>query len=98
MPATAERPATDISQAVERLHGQPGTLRLAGILGVAQMALHEGEKFRCEDCNAQVAVIRSSDTRSLELEATEPSVTGTLDQLRLVCCGKAMVRFCIKAA
>jgi hypothetical protein len=35
------------------------------------MTLHEGEKFRCQDCNAQVAVTRSSDTRSLDFEAPE---------------------------
>jgi len=70
------------------------------------MSLHEGERFRCEDCNAQVAVIRSSDTRSLDFEARvagAPRSTGDSqefpsDQLRLYCCGRAMVRFCMKAA
>jgi hypothetical protein len=70
------------------------------------MTLHEGEKFRCEDCNAQVSVIRSSDTRSLDFEAPRESTSGATaysqspagDQFRLYCCGKAMVRFCIKAA
>ena len=70
------------------------------------MTLHEGEKFRCEDCNAQVTVIRSSDTRSLDFEPPRENTSGTTaysqsgasDQLRLYCCGKAMVRFCIKAA
>jgi hypothetical protein len=70
------------------------------------MTLHEGERFRCEDCNAQVAVIRSSDTRSLDFEAPRQSTAGSTaysqnwanDQLRLYCCGKAMVRFCVRAA
>ena len=70
------------------------------------MTLHEGERFRCEDCNAQVAVTRSSDTRSLEFEGPVASASRSTaysqefasDQLRLYCCGKAMVRFCRKAA
>lgn len=70
------------------------------------MTLHEGEKFRCQDCNAQVAVIRSSDTRSLDFEAPReyepssnaPSQIWADEHPRLLCCGKAMVRFCIKSA
>jgi|GEM_PF-4277319 len=68
------------------------------------MTLHEGERFRCEDCNGQVAVIRSSDTRSLDFELPVASNSAgssqefASDQLRLYCCGKAMVRFCMKAA
>ncbi len=70
------------------------------------MNLHEGEKFRCEDCNAQVAVTRSSDTRSLDFEAPRENGPGSNapgqisgnDHPRLYCCGKAMVRFCIKVA
>jgi hypothetical protein len=70
------------------------------------MTLHEGEKFRCGDCNAQVAVIRSSDTRSLDYEAPRVSIAGTAGytenganpEPRLYCCGKAMVRYCIKVA
>lgn len=70
------------------------------------MTLHEGEKFRCEDCNAQVAVIRSSGTRSLDLEAPRENVSGlnapgaiwSNNQPRLYCCGKAMVRYCINVA
>jgi len=70
------------------------------------MSLHEGEKFRCEDCNAQIAVIRSSDTRSLDYEglSVEPDATPaqvrawTDKPLHLSCCGKPMVRFCIRAA
>jgi hypothetical protein len=70
------------------------------------MALHEGEKYRCQDCNAQIVVIRSSDTRSLDFEdprMTAPATAGnnrsSLDeQFRLFCCGKAMARYCIQAA
>lgn len=70
------------------------------------MTLHEGEKFRCEDCNAQVAVIRSSDTQSLDFEAPRerrpdsnaPDPNWGHDQPRLYCCAKAMVRYCIKVA
>jgi hypothetical protein len=70
------------------------------------MPLHEGEKYRCDDCNAQVTVIRSSDTRSLDFEvsgtAAAPDPADGLEragfQPRLFCCGKAMVRFCIRAA
>ena len=70
------------------------------------MALHEGEKYRCQDCNAQIVVTRSSDTRSLDFEAPRTrAVTMTNndrssfdDQFRLYCCGEAMVRFCMKAA
>jgi hypothetical protein len=70
------------------------------------MTLHEGEKFRCEDCNAQVAVIRSSDTRSPDFEPPRESRPGANapdhiwgnDHPRLYCCGKAMVRYCIKVA
>jgi hypothetical protein len=66
------------------------------------MTLHEGERFRCEDCNAQVAVIRSSDTRSLDFELPVASSASVSSQEfaseRLYCCGKAMVRFCMKAA
>ena len=70
------------------------------------MTLHEGEKYRCEDCNAQVTVTRSSDTRSLDFEAPRESppnlnahsqVFGNAHP-RIYCCGKAMVRFCIKVA
>ena len=70
------------------------------------MPLHEGEKYRCEDCSAQVSVMRSSDTRSLDFEiprtnAADASACGqnlANDQFRLYCCGKAMVRFCMRAA
>jgi hypothetical protein len=71
------------------------------------MPLHEGEKYRCENCNAQVSVVRSSDTRSLDFEMPRPDGPDTIaldnqnhinDGFRLLCCGKAMVRFCIKAA
>jgi hypothetical protein len=70
------------------------------------MLLHEGEKYRCEDCNAQVAVVRSSDTRSLDFDlprtttsdANAYSQNPANDQFRLYCCGKGMVRFCMTAA
>ena len=70
------------------------------------MSLHEGEKFRCEDCNAQIAVIRSSDTSALDYEgpsvqgdATPPRLRAWTDEpLHLSCCGKPMVRFCIRTA
>ena len=70
------------------------------------MPVHEGEKYRCEDCNAQVSVMRSSDTRSLDFELPRTEMAGasaqnhnpSSDQFRLYCCGKVMVRFCIKGA
>lgn len=70
------------------------------------MALHEGEKYRCQDCNAQIAVIRSSDTRALDFEdprMKEPAAAddnrGSFDdQFVIHCCGKAMARFCMTAA
>lgn len=70
------------------------------------MALHEGEKYRCQDCNAQIVVTRSSDTRSLDFEAPRTNATAAAnvsrssfaDQFRLNCCGKEMTRFCMKAA
>lgn len=69
------------------------------------MPVHEGEKYRCEDCNAQVSVMRSSDTRSLDFELARTEIAGapdqnnkSNDQFRLYCCGKVMVRFCIKGA
>lgn len=70
------------------------------------MALHEGEKYRCQDCNAQISVVRSSDTRSLDFEAPRMNAPAAVDdhrnsvddQLRLYCCGKPMARFCMKAA
>jgi predicted SprT family Zn-dependent metalloprotease len=69
------------------------------------MALHEGEKYRCQDCNAQIVVIRSSDTRSLDFEAPRANATAAVEsnrnsenQFQLNCCGNAMVRYCMKAA
>ncbi len=70
------------------------------------MTLHEGEKYRCEGCNAQIAVIRSSDTSSLDYEAPRVSTAGTAGysesganhEPRLFCCDKAMVRFCMTSA
>lgn len=69
------------------------------------MALHEGEKYRCQDCNAQIVVIRSSDTRSLDFEAPR-NTTAAADKNRnssdqtfqLLCCGNAMARYCMTAA
>lgn len=64
------------------------------------MALHEGEKYRCQDCNAQIAVIRSSDTRSLDFEdpRIKEAAAANDDQFVIHCCGKAMARFCMTAA
>jgi len=70
------------------------------------MALHEGEKYRCQDCNAQIVVTRSSDTRSLDFEAPRTNAVAAADrdrssvdnQFQIYCCGNAMVRFCMKAA
>lgn len=70
------------------------------------MALHEGEKYRCQDCNAQIVVIRSSDTRSLDFEAPRTNPIAAADNNRmssddpfqLLCCGKAMARYCMTAA
>ena len=70
------------------------------------MPLHEGEKYRCVECNSQVSVERSSDTRSLDFEISRSTDFGPADhgqntanqQLRLYCCGKEMVRFCTKGA
>ena len=70
------------------------------------MTLHEGEKYRCEGCNAQIAVTRSSDTGSLDYEVPRVSTAGTAGytesganpEPRLYCCDKAMVRFCMRAA
>jgi hypothetical protein len=69
------------------------------------MALHEGEKYRCQDCNAQIVVTRSSDTRSLDFEAPRMNAPASADcnqssfddHTRLNCCGKMMTRFCMKA-
>ena len=70
------------------------------------MALHEGEKYRCQDCNAQITVVRSSDTRSLDFEAPRMNAPAAVDdhrtsfdgQFHVYCCGKPMTRFCMKAA
>ena len=70
------------------------------------MSLHEGEKYRCVECNTQIAVVRSSDTKSLDFElprattaaANSNSNDSANDQFSLCCCGKAMVRFCMTAA
>ncbi len=70
------------------------------------MALHEGEKYRCQDCNAQITVVRSSDTRSLDFEDPRMNAPAAVDghrnsldgQFHVYCCGKPMTRFCMKAA
>jgi hypothetical protein len=70
------------------------------------MSLHEGEKYRCVECNAQIAVVRSSDTRSSDFElprattaaANAYSQDPANEQFSLYCCGRAMVRFCMTAA
>lgn len=70
------------------------------------MSLHEGEKYRCVECNAQIAIVRSSDTKSSDFELPRATTAAAIeyshdpanDQFSLCCCGRAMVRFCTTAA